>query len=67
MGTWQLREAKARLSEVIKKAAKKGPHSITVQGEPTAGGLSNEEYDRLKHSRELRGIHAPLAAVWALY
>jgi prevent-host-death family protein len=51
MGTWQLQEAKARLSEVIKKAAKEGPQSITVHGEPTAVVLSNEEYERLRHPR----------------
>jgi len=51
MGTWQLQEAKARLSEVIKRAAKEGPQSITVHGEPTAVVLSNEEYERLRHPR----------------
>lgn len=51
MGTWQLQAAKARLSEVIKKAAKEGPQSITVHGEPTAVVLSNEEYERLRHPR----------------
>jgi len=35
MSTRQLQEAKARLSEVIKKAKKEGPQSITVHGSPT--------------------------------
>jgi prevent-host-death family protein len=51
MGTWQLQEAKARLSEVIKKATKEGPQKITVHGEPTAIVISREEYERLKHPR----------------
>jgi antitoxin Phd len=51
MTRWQLQEAKARLSEVIKKAAKEGPQSITVHGQPTAIVLSNEEYERLRHPR----------------
>ena len=51
MGTWQLQEAKARLSEVIKKAAKKGPQKITVHGEPSAVLISSKEYERLKHPR----------------
>jgi antitoxin Phd len=51
MNTWQLQEAKARLSEVIKKAAKEGPQSITVHGESTAVIISQEEYERLKHPR----------------
>ncbi|MFO0752677.1 MAG: type II toxin-antitoxin system Phd/YefM family antitoxin [Thermodesulfovibrionales bacterium] len=49
MSTWQLQEAKARLSEVIKKAAKEGPQRITVHGEPAAVIISSEEYERLTH------------------
>ncbi len=51
MGSWQLQEAKARLSEVIKNAAKEGPQKITVRGETTAVLISNEEYERLKHPK----------------
>jgi antitoxin Phd len=52
MKSWQLQTAKARFSEVIKKAAKEGPQSITVHGEPSAVVISSEEYERLKHPRE---------------
>jgi antitoxin Phd len=52
MSTWQLQEAKARLSEVIKKATKEGPQSITVHGQPSVVVMSNKEYRRLKHPRE---------------
>jgi len=52
MDTWQLQEAKARLSEVIKRAAKEGPQKITVHGEPTAVVISSEEYERLKRPKE---------------
>ncbi|MEK6699602.1 MAG: type II toxin-antitoxin system Phd/YefM family antitoxin [Nitrospirota bacterium] len=52
MKSWQLQAAKARFSEVIKKAAKEGPQSITVHGEPSAVVISSEEYERLKHPRE---------------
>ena len=51
MKTWQLQEAKAQLSEVIRQASKKGPQTITMRGEPTAVIISKEEYDRLKHPR----------------
>ena len=51
MSTWQLQEAKARLSEVIKKATKEGPQSITVHGESTAVVISQGDYERLKHPR----------------
>ena len=48
MATWQLQEAKARLSELIKKTAKEGPQRITVHGAPVAVVISNNEYERLK-------------------
>jgi len=51
MGMWQLQEAKARLSEVIKKAGKEGPQKITVHGKPTAVVISRREYERLKHPK----------------
>ena len=51
MSAWQLQEAKARLSEVIQKAAVDGPQSITVRGRPTAVLLSQEEYERLRGSK----------------
>jgi len=51
MGAWQLQEAKARLSEVIKKATKEGPQSITVRGQPAAVVISSEEYQKLKRPR----------------
>jgi antitoxin Phd len=48
MQTWQLQDAKARLSEVIKRAVNEGPQEITVRGEPTAVVLSAEEFRKLK-------------------
>ncbi|HWR72123.1 MAG TPA: type II toxin-antitoxin system Phd/YefM family antitoxin [Nitrospirota bacterium] len=51
MNTWQLQEAKARLSEVIKKAKKEGPQSITVHGQPSVVVLSSGEYERLKRPK----------------
>jgi prevent-host-death family protein len=46
--TWQLQEAKARLSEVIKRAAAEGPQVVTQRGVESAVVLSIEEYRRLK-------------------
>ena len=51
MSTWQLQEAKARLSELIRKAAQEGPQRITVHGKPTAVMISNDEYERLRNPR----------------
>ena len=47
MQTWQLQEAKARFSEMVKKAHEEGPQEVTVRGEPSVVVLSREEYDRL--------------------
>jgi prevent-host-death family protein len=44
---WQLQEAKARLSELLKTAQRSGPQQITVRGKPAAVVLSRSEYDRL--------------------
>lgn len=47
MRQWQLQEAKAHLSQVVKEALKDGPQSITLHGEPVVIMLSKTEYDRL--------------------
>ena len=46
MATWQLQEAKARLSEVIDTAQKKGPQIITQRGVKTAVIHSFEEWEQ---------------------
>ena len=48
MSNWQLQDAKARLSEVVKKAAQEGPQHITLRGEPAAVVLSEADYQRLR-------------------
>lgn len=48
MQTWQLQEAKARLSELVKRAATDGPQEITVRGESAAFVVSIAEYQKLK-------------------
>jgi prevent-host-death family protein len=47
MARWQLQEAKARFSEVVKSSREDGPQEITVHGRPAAILLSKEDYDRL--------------------
>ena len=47
MRAWQMQEAKARLSEVMKLAQSEGPQDITVHGRSAAVLLSRLEYDRL--------------------
>ena len=47
MKRWQLQEAKARLSEVVKLAQREGPQGISVRGEPAVVVVSAEEFERL--------------------
>jgi prevent-host-death family protein len=49
--TWQLQEAKAMLSEVVKSASA-APQLITVRGEETAVILSIMDYRKLTKSRQ---------------
>mgnify|MGYP001326939137 CR=1 FL=1 len=51
MHSWQLQEAKARFSELVKSAATEGPQKITVRGEPAAVVLSAEDYARLTREK----------------
>ncbi len=44
---WQFQHAKAKLSEVVRKA-QHAPQVITVHDEKKAVVISSEEYDRLK-------------------
>ncbi len=44
---WQLQEAKARLSELLRRARTEGPQEITVRGRPEAVVLSREDYEKL--------------------
>jgi prevent-host-death family protein len=48
---WALRDAKTRLSEVIRKAKTEGPQHITVHGREEVVVLSVEEYQRIKGER----------------
>ena len=47
MASWQLQEAKARLSELVKSAEQDGPQEITVHGRAAAVVVSAREYARL--------------------
>ena len=49
---WQLHDAKARLSELVRLAAACGPQEITVRGEPAAVVLSPADYDRLRRDEQ---------------
>ncbi len=48
MRSWQVQEAKARFSDLLRDAARSGPQQITIRGRPAAVVLSAEEYERLR-------------------
>ncbi|MEF3063169.1 type II toxin-antitoxin system Phd/YefM family antitoxin [Ralstonia solanacearum] len=52
MQSWQLQAAKARFSDVVKRAADNGPQEITVHGRPVAVVISRALFDRLSGGGE---------------
>ncbi len=52
MSTWQLQTAKARLSEVLRRAKSDGPQTITLHGHAEAMVLSVADYRALKGEAE---------------
>ena len=67
MKTWQIQQAKNRLSEVIDNALRGAHQTITRRGEPVAVVLSVDQYRRLRTPRKslvdflaqspLKGVH----------
>lgn len=47
MHAWQIQEAKARLSEVVKLAESEGPQDITLHGRSVAVVMSRAAFERL--------------------
>jgi prevent-host-death family protein len=43
-GTWKLQDAKARFSEVVRKAQTEGPQHVTVHGKEAVVVISASEY-----------------------
>jgi prevent-host-death family protein len=65
---WQLQEAKALLSELVRMAATNGPQQITVRGELAAVVLSRADYDKLRGKRNTQNLsdlllNSPLAGL----
>ena len=51
MASWQVQEAKARLSELMRAAAEHGPQTITIRGIRATVVLSADAYDRLSRAK----------------
>jgi len=52
MHTWQIQEAKARLSTLVRNAEQEGPQEITHHGRSVAVLLSRDDYDRPTGNRQ---------------
>ncbi|MDP1653316.1 MAG: type II toxin-antitoxin system Phd/YefM family antitoxin [Rhodocyclaceae bacterium] len=50
MRTWQIQEAKARMSDLVKHAQSQ-PQEITLHGKPVAVVVSRETFDRLSQAQ----------------
>ncbi len=52
MKQWALQDAKARLSELVRRAAEHEPQEITLRGEPAVVVIARTDYDQLTQPRE---------------
>ena len=51
MQTWQMQEAKAHMSELVKRAQNQ-PQDITLHGKSVAVVISRETFDRLSQAQD---------------
>jgi prevent-host-death family protein len=67
-GRWRLQDAKARFSELVRRAQEKGPQRVTVHGKDAVVVVDANEWDRLKKPVTGRDLvdalaHSPLKDV----
>src|SRR5689334_16937875 len=67
-GSWQLQDAKARFSEVVRLAKREGPQRVTVHGREEIVVISADDFRRLAGERTGQALvdvmqHAPHASV----
>lgn len=59
---WRLQDAKARFSEVVKRAREHGPQRVTLHGKDAVVIVSAESYDREREPHTGRRLVEALAA-----
>jgi prevent-host-death family protein len=59
---WRLQDAKARFSELVKRAHREGPQHVTVHGREEVVVVAADEYRRLKGERTGEVLIAALQA-----
>jgi antitoxin Phd len=45
---WQLQTAKAKFSELVRKATEEGPQTVTRRGKPAVVVVAAEEFERMQ-------------------
>ena len=61
---WKLQDAKNRFSEVVSKAMRKGPQTVTLRGDRAAVVVSAEDYDRLTAAKPTLADHLLSGPAW---
>jgi prevent-host-death family protein len=61
-GRWPLQDAKARFSELVRRARSEGPQHVTVHGRDEVVVVAAEEFRRLKGDRTGAALIAALQA-----
>jgi prevent-host-death family protein len=61
-GHWPLQDAKARFSELVRRARSEGPQHVTVHGRDEVVVIAAEEFRRLKGDRTGAALIAALQA-----
>lgn len=51
MQSWQLQEAKAKFSELVRKATSEGPQEVTVRGQEQVVVISKKSYEEFLHPK----------------
>ncbi|SFV07317.1 type II toxin-antitoxin system Phd/YefM family antitoxin [Pseudoduganella namucuonensis] len=52
MRTWQMKEAQARLSKLVKLAQTEGPQAITLRGKSVAVVLASHAFEQLSRDKQ---------------
>ena len=58
---WKLEDAKARLSELVRKARSEGPQRVTVRGRDAVVVLDSNQFDTLQAHAARRSLRELLA------
>jgi prevent-host-death family protein len=64
LSNWQLQDAKARFSELAKRAREQGPQHVSVRRAPAVVVVSEEDFSRLTSSRPSIVDHILEGAPW---